>query len=215
MKATVPKLDSIMKWLWRATEFLAWLAFFAVAAAVLALRYWLLPDIGRFRDDITAAVAHTLGQPVSIGGIEAGWLGLRPQISLSDVRLYDVQGRPALELPRVDNVISWRSLIEGRLQLHSLIIERPRLRVRLDKSGALHVAGMQLAQDGAGDPRVSDWILAQEEVVIRDAEVEWRDDQRGAPPLALSSLDFRLRNQGERHSLGLAALPPAALGARF
>jgi uncharacterized protein (TIGR02099 family) len=204
-----------MKRLWRAVEFLAWLAFFAVAAAVLALRYWLLPDIERYRDDITAAVAHSLGQPVSIGGIEAGWLGLRPQISLSDVRLYDVQGRPALELPRVDNVLSWRSLIERRLQLHSLIIERPRLRVRLDKSGALHVAGMQLAQDGGGDHRVSGWLLAQEEVVIRDAEIEWRDDKRGAPPLALSSLNLRLRNTGEQHSLGLSALPPAALGARF
>jgi uncharacterized protein (TIGR02099 family) len=215
MKATVPKLDSIMKWLWRAVEFLAWLAFFAVAAAVLALRYWLLPDIERYRDDITAAVAYALGQPVSIGGIEAGWLGLRPQISLSDVRLYDPQGRPALELPRVENVLSWRSLLDGRLKLHSLIIDRPRLSVRLDKAGALHVAGMQLSQDGGGEPRVPDWILAQEEVVIRDAEIEWRDERRGAPPLSLSSFHLKMRNSGEQHSLGLAALPPPALGARF
>jgi uncharacterized protein (TIGR02099 family) len=214
MKKRVQELDSIMKWLWRAIEILAWTAFFASAGAVLALRFWLLPDIERHRDDIVAAIAHTLGQPVSIGGIEAGWLGLRPQISLRDVRLYDPEGRPALVLPRVDNVLSWRSLLEGRLQLHSLVIDGPRLQVRRDKAGALHIAGMRVA-DAGGEQRATDWLLAQEEVVIRDAEIEWRDDKRGAPPLALSSLSLRLRNAGDTHSVGLAARPPAELASAF
>jgi uncharacterized protein (TIGR02099 family) len=214
MKKQVQELDSIMKWLWRAIEILAWTAFFAFAGAVLALRFWLLPDIERHRDEIVAAIAHTLGQPVSIGGIEAGWLGLRPRIGLSDVRLYDPEGRPALVLPRVDNVLSWRSLLEGRLQLHSLVIDGPRLQVRRDKAGALHIAGMRVA-DAGGEQRATDWLLAQEEVVIRDAEIEWRDDKRGAPPLALSSLSLRLRNAGDTHALGLAARPPAELASAF
>ena len=39
--------------------------------------------------------------------------------------------------------------------------------------------------------------------------------KRGAPPLALSALNLRLRNAGEQHSLGLSRAPPAALGSRF
>ena len=82
-----------MKRVWRAVEILAWAAFFAFAALVLALRFWLLPDIERYRGDIVAAVSRTVGAPVKIGAIEAGWLGLRPQVSLFDVRIQDAQGR--------------------------------------------------------------------------------------------------------------------------
>src|SRR5947209_1140811 len=99
----------------RAIEVLAWALFFSFAALVLGLRYWVLPDIERYRDDIVAVVSQTVGQPVSIGSIEAGWLGLRPQVSLFDVRVYDAAGREALVLPVVDNVVSWRSLLRGQL----------------------------------------------------------------------------------------------------
>ncbi len=200
-----------MKWLLRAIEGLAWALFFVVAALLLVLRYWVLPDIERYRDDIVAVVSSTIGQPVRIGAIEAGWLGLRPQLSLFDVRVYDAAGREALVLPAVDNVISWRSLLRGQLNLHLLVIDRPRLGVRRDAAGDIHVAGIKLSA-ARGDSRLTDWILAQEEIVIRSAEIEWRDDKRGAPPLALSALDLRLRSSGHDHSLGLAARPPAALG---
>ena len=195
----------------RAIEVLAWALFFAFAALVLALRYWVLPDIERYRDDIVAVVSSTVGQPVRIGAIEAGWLGLRPQVSLFDVRVYDAAGREALVLPVVDNVMSWRSLLRGGLRLHSLVIDRPRLSVRRDAAGEIYVAGIKLSPSRS-DARLMDWILAQEEIVVSNAEIEWRDEKRSAPPLALSALDLRLRNSGHEHSFGLSARPPAALG---
>ena len=36
--------------------------------------------------------------------------------------------------------------------------------------------------------------------MVRNAEIEWRDELRGAPPLVLSALDLRLRNSGRRAS---------------
>jgi len=205
-----------MKRLWRACEILAWLAFFSFAALVLVLRFWVLPDIERYRPDIVAAISRATGLPVKIGAIEAGWLGLRPQISLSDVRLYDAQGREALVLPAVDNVVAWRSLLAGRLRLHSLVIDGPRLTVRRDAAGALYVAGLKLAaSEGEGESGFTDWMLAQDEIVVRSAEIEWRDEKRGAPPLALTALNFRLRSSGDSHAFGLRAQPPAALAASF
>jgi uncharacterized protein (TIGR02099 family) len=202
-----------MKPLWRAIELLAWSAFFAFAALLLALRFWLLPDIERHRGKIVAAIERTVGMPVKIAGIEAGWLGLRPQISLSEVRVYDHQGREVLALPAIRNVVSWRSLLHGELRLHSLAIDGPRLDVRRDASGALFVAGVKLADDG--ERRFTDWLLAQEEIVISNAEIEWRDEKRAAPPLALSALNLRLRNSGDEHSIGLTARPPEPLGSTF
>src|SRR5687767_4054050 len=202
-----------MKRLLRATEILAWTAFFAFAALVLALRYWVLPDIERYREHIVAAMSRGIGLPVRVGRIEAGWLGLRPQITLSDVRIHDAQGREALVLPSVHNVIAWRSLLHGGLRLHQLAIDGLRLGVRRDAAGDLYVAGTRLARGGSGGgPGFGGWLLGQGEIVVRNAEIEWHDEMRGAPPLALSALDLRLLGSGTSLSLGLTARPPAELG---
>jgi uncharacterized protein (TIGR02099 family) len=205
-----------MRRLWRAVELLAWTAFFAFAALVLAVRFWVLPDIERYRPDIVAAATRALGAPVKIGGIDAGWLGLRPQVTLYDVRIQDGQGRDALVLPVIENVLAWRSMLVGGLRLHSVAIEGLRIGARRDAAGAVYVAGMKVSGGGgASDTRLADWVLDQSEIVIRDAEIEWTDEKRGAPPLALSDVNFRLRNTGSRHAIGLTARPPLALGTGF
>jgi uncharacterized protein (TIGR02099 family) len=113
-------------------------------------------------------------------------------------------------------VISWATLPALELRLHSLTIDGPRLVVRRDAQGALHVAGMDVeGQVGAGasGPGLAAWILNQREIEIRNAEIVWRDDLRGAPPLVLRNLQFRLRNRGDLHQVGLSAQPPRELGA--
>ena len=43
---------------------------------------------------------------------------------------------------------------------------------------------MKLAQGGGGGgPGFGGWLLGQSEIVVRNAEIEWRDELRGAPPL--------------------------------
>src|SRR5882672_9488471 len=186
----------------RIPELLAWAAFFTLATALLVLRYGLLPNIERYRPEIVARVAAVVGLPVKIGRIEAEWLGLRPQINLSDVRIYDAEGREALVLPSVENILSWRSLAHGQLRLHALRVEGLRLSVRRDGAGAFYVAGIKVAPAGEGG--FSDWLLDQKEIEIRNAEIEWRDEKRRAAPLTLSAINLRFENQGERHSIGLA-----------
>jgi uncharacterized protein (TIGR02099 family) len=202
-----------MKRLRRALEFLAWAVFFAFAALVLALRFWFLPDIERYREDVAAAVSRSVGQTVRIGRIEAGWLGLHPLINLSDVRIHDRAGREALVLPAVENVVSWSSLAHGELRVKSLAIDKPRLAVRRDASGTFHVAGIPLAPGAGGG--FADWLLSQDEIVVRNAEIEWIDQKRGAPPLALSELNLTLRNSGDEHSAGLAARTAPELGSKL
>ena len=168
-----------MRRLLRAVEVLAWFAFFAFAALVLALRYWVLPDIERYRPGIVAAISQAVGLRLEVGALEAGWDGLRPQLRLTDVRLYDAEGREALALPALEHVVSWRSLLHLELRAHSLAIDGPRLTVRRNADGMLYVAGFALSP-GAGDGGFGAWLLAQEDMAIRNAEIEWRDEMRGA-----------------------------------
>jgi uncharacterized protein (TIGR02099 family) len=48
--------------------------------------------------------------------------------------------------------------------------------------------------------------------MVRGAEIEWRDEQRKAPPLLLSALNLRLENEDGVHQVGLSAKPPRELG---
>lgn len=187
--------------------FLVGLAF---ASTVVALRYWVLPNIGQYREDIAASITRAAGQRVTIGAIAANWEGLRPHLALREVQVYDRQGRPALALQNVDGTLSWWTLLVGEMRLHSLEISDPVLGIRRDAEGRLFVAGIELNQPDS-ESGFADWILQQSRIVIRNAVIEWRDEQRQAPPLALSRINLRLENSGKRHRLGVQAVPPSGL----
>jgi len=193
-------------------EGLAWASFIVLSISLLTLRYWVLPNIEQHRDVIIGAFSRAIGLPVRVGAIEADWRGLRPRLSFTDVRIFDRQGREALRLPSVENTVSWRTLISGELRLHALVIDGPQLAVRRDREGHLFVAGLKLDSGEGGKGGFADWLLAQREIAVRAAEILWIDEVRGAPPLALGALEFRMRNAGDVHFIGVSARPPAALG---
>jgi uncharacterized protein (TIGR02099 family) len=202
----------------RGLEILAWTAFFSFAALFLALRFWLLPQVERYHAEVVAALSRATGLPVKIGALRADWDGLRPRLTVTDLRVYDRDGREALVLPSVEHVVAWTTLPARKLRLHTMAIEGPRLTVRRDAQGRISVAGIELdaaPSPGRGAGGLAGWVLAQREIVIRNAEIDWVDEQRGAPPLELRALQLRLRNRGEVHQIGLSAQPPRALGARL
>jgi len=92
------------------------------AGMVLALRYWILPNVEAYRDDIARIVTERSSQKVTIGRISANWDGLRPQLVLEQVTVYDAAGRPALELPRVDNTLSLFSVLAREVRVRALDI---------------------------------------------------------------------------------------------
>lgn len=180
------------------------------------MRYWVLPHIEDYRPALEARLSARLALPLTIGHVEAHWRGLRPWFALQDVRLSDVRGQPALTLPRIEASLAWRSLLVLEPRLHRLDIQAPDLAIRRDAQGRLHVAGIPvLLEDDQEDNRAMQWLLAQYRVVIREARLSWHDELRGAPPLALTHVNFDLHNHGRRHRFGFTAQPPAALAARL
>ena len=184
---------------------------FVFAATILTLRYWILPDIAAYREDIAQTLSRSLQQRVTIGDIKANWDGLRPQLALTRVVVHDKDQRPALELPRVDATLSWRSAALLQINFHALDIYRPVLTVRRDKRGGITVAGIALNLDEQGSGGFSRWLLGQRDIELHDAKLIWNDEMRAAPTLELDQLQLRIVNKGDRHRLGLRAVPPSAL----
>jgi uncharacterized protein (TIGR02099 family) len=188
--------------------------YFGFVLLVLTLRYLVLPNIESYRPEIERHVSQTLGLTVAIGKIEASWQGINPDLILSDVRIADRQGQPALAFTRVESVLSWSSLPRLQIRLRLLRIDSPTLHLRRDADGQFYVAGIAVMQEG-GDSGVADWVLAQKRIRINGATVVWDDARRKAPALILEDLNFALDNDGRQHRFGLTALPPAELASRI
>ncbi|MGH8715594.1 MAG: AsmA family protein, partial [Burkholderiales bacterium] len=188
------------------------LAGFALVTIVLVLRYWFLPNIENYRDNIAQAVSRAAGQRITIGKITADWEGLRPHLSLDGVQVFDQAGRPALVLNRVAATLSWLTLTTGQVRLHLLEFEQPDLSILRDRQGVIYVAGVALSQQNTGTD-FADWLLNQRHIIVRDATIQWQDEKLSAPPLVLKSVTLRFDNNGHHHHFSLQATPPAVLAA--
>jgi uncharacterized protein (TIGR02099 family) len=203
----------------RIARFAAKAAFVALGACfalLLALRVVVYPQLEAHRADIARWLGARIGQPVEIDAIVTGWNGWNPELSIRGFRVSGAHDHaPLLDLPRVDLVVAWTSIPRLDLRLKTLAIEAPRLAVRRDTSGRLHVAGFEWpAGDAAADDSAfADWLLRQPQVVVRDALLSWTDEWRKAPQLILDHVNFRLVRHGDRHQAGLTGVPPAELAA--
>ncbi|MFD0667833.1 YhdP family protein [Ramlibacter sp. MAHUQ-53] len=176
------------------------------------LHGWIVPRIGELRPQLEIQASRALGIPVRVGSVTAHSDSLMPSIELRDVVLLDAQKREALRLARVVVAVSPRSL--WNLGFEQLYVEGPEVDVRRSADGRLWVAGLDVSQ-GGGDDRVVDWFFRQKEAVVLGGTVRWTDEKRQAPTLALSDVQFVVRNGPRSHALRLDATPPADWGQRF
>ena len=222
--ATIASSSRGLKTLSVVTRLLLWLvlaawSLFALTWGVLQL--WIVPRIGEWRPDLERWATSAVGVPVKVGEIVAaprasgaGPLpSFMPAFELRDVRLYDAQGRVALQLPLVRTAVSVGSL--WRLSFEQLVIERPVLDVRRTAQGRIEVAGLDFSGSEGGDGGAVDWFFNQPEFVIQKGEVRWTDELREQPALVLQALDLVVRNGARSHQIRLDATPPSDWGERF
>lgn len=195
---------------WAAT-----LGYFAFALLLLALRYAILPQIESYRGDVEQMISAGINRPVGIRKIEAHWAGLRPALNLEGFEIRDPQGRPALGFDQVEAELAWSSLWHFQLRLARLELNAPTLLLRRDRQGRFFAASLEVTPQAGDQDDFTDWLLAQDRVIIRDASIAWQDELRGAAPLKMQHLNFQLDNSGSRHRFGLTAEPPPQLAARI
>jgi uncharacterized protein (TIGR02099 family) len=207
-----------LRWASRAMALVWWLV---LAAAIVFALAWgalhglIVPRIGELRPTLESRLTQIVGVPVRIGAITAQSHTLVPSFELQDVRLLDSAGRDALVLKKVTAALSPRSL--ASLGFEQLVIDQPELDIRRTAQGRILVAGLDMSanKDDENNQDAAHWFFQQREFVIRSGTVRWTDEMRGAPPLALSQVDFVLRNPGRQHLFRLDATPAPAWGERF
>lgn len=203
----------LMPFLRRVSRVVAMLVALGVAgfAAAAALMYfWVLPNIADHRDTVASLLSRALGQRVTLDAVSGQWQQARPEFRLRGVRLYDRQDRLALELPELQAAFAWRSLLFLEPRFHDIALRGLTLTVRRAGDGHFYVGGIPV-NPADPDSRFSSWVLRQGGLRVTQATLVWLDEVRGAPPLALRSVDFRLDNARRVHRLRLTAAPPDSL----
>lgn len=198
------------RWIRRSVDYVVLPLILVFMALILVLRLWVLPNIDRWRDDIATSISHSAGQRVTLGEISADWPGLHPHLRIRDIRVFGVDGRPALVLADARAVLSWTSLLHGEPRLAALTLDDVALTIRRDMQG-IHVAGILLNQSDSSGGGFGDWLLAQRHIQVNHATLAWNDERRGAPYLVTRDVNLTLQNRGQRHLFRLTATPPEQL----
>ena len=180
-------------------------AVIVVSLVALALKFWFMPDVDRFRPELEAAASQAVGVPVRIGALAADWHGINPRLTLRDVRLIPASGEP-LVFPHVEAVGSWWSLALLEPRLRRLDLEQARFPLRRAPDGIIYLAGIPI--NGPGGPSLfPDWLMRQSRIVVKDAQVGWVDEKLGAPPLQFNRVRLLMENGFGHHRFGGVALP--------
>lgn len=190
--------------------------FFAFGLMVLALRYWLLPDIDAMRPRIERIASAALNAPVTIVRIEASWRRLNPVLALTGVTVQGPAGGVPLTLPRIDGTLSWRSVPALQPRFLDLRINAPELDVVLLPDGAIAVGGIVVdPRSGRSDGNAAlDWLLAQRKLMIQDARVNLRDERSTpARTIAFTEAELLLKAGFGQHRFAVRATPPADFAA--
>lgn len=171
--------------------------------AFAAIKFLVLPNIEQWKQPMAAALSDYVGGRVEIGHLQARWRGLRPEIELSDVHIYDQQEQEALTIPYAF----------GRLKLSSLWTLQPNF--SLLKIKGLSVTAKRITEeqvevlghafdilpfDVENDElyeQLIQWLTQQGVLHISQSHLQWIDPQRaaGTLDLDLDALKFSLQDE--------------------
>mgnify|MGYP002073523986 FL=1 len=198
------------RWPRRAASVLRWTAWAAFASVILlglswlALRYYVWPNLDRWRPAIESRIAQTVGRPVKLGPLSTGFAGLRPRLVAREVRIDDEDGEQAFAAAEIRAVLSLRSLAAGRFALTLLEIDSPTLRIERVAERRVRLAGLDIDLDTPVDQELLERLFAQRRIVLQHAQVHWHDRFAGESAV-LDDIEFALDSAGRRHRVSLRA----------
>ncbi len=203
-------LKKSMLWLWRSALWLTGVMLSIILIAALTIQFWVMPNIGEYKNTIASFATKAVGQKVTIGDINAHWHGINPQISISNIDIFDAENRLALQLKNTEASLSWLSIPVLEPRLDALTIRSPELTIRRIASGEIFVAGISMS--GESKPALPNWLLRQNAVEITQAKIIWLDEKRNAPALSLDNFNLSLhsplwRGLVKNHSFKVSTIP--------
>ena len=129
------------RFFFRVTGWVLFFAYMILAASLLLVRLWVMPDIEKFFPKLEAYLEEQTGTDISVASIKADWDFLRPRITLNKVTFAQPGQRASLTLPQVQATFSYLSFFELKPILARLIIVNPDLHIERQQEHVFNIAG--------------------------------------------------------------------------
>ena len=200
------------------------LFYFVFCALILVTRWYLLPQVDRYKDDIAQVLSETLDSHVEIGQIRPRWDTFWPQLELSNVHIHKSSDRSdtshvhdVLVLPQVTASFYWRTIFGEPLFRH-LTVSNAELTVRRLSQTRYDVAGFDFdlaaldAENTAKNKKGSDsafvsWLLKQGRIDITESSVRYLDlTQSEVTETAVKSINLTFAKNLTDYGFGVQAV---------
>lgn len=174
------------------------------------LRFWILPELPRYRPQLESSLGILLGERLRIGTLTAELQGLDPALLARDVCVLDPASSPLLCLARIEvHLNTWASLLTLQPAIHRLVITGTELTVVRNRSGHLQLSGLNATGETPA------WLLATRHITLIDARLHWQDQNRGDTIHYLGTVTLGLTLRDGQHHLTLNARLADELGQRI
>lgn len=162
-------------------------ALFVVISSI-AFQFYIKPNLINYKSKIEALASQLTGQTIKINSLESRWDFINPEIVLNEISFYDNQNNTSLSLKEMSADFSWLSPFYLKPTLSEIKFQAPKLLIKRDVNNKIFIGG--LLMDGPANNKLTNWLLNQKKVAIKQGEIDWHDEYRQAPTLTLKDLNF-------------------------
>ena len=182
-----------------------------IAAIVITLvRFW-LPQVDHYRADIEQWTSGYIGMPVTFGSIHIQWKKLRPQLVIRDACLHKKIDEPSVACVKEAHLaLDLLAALQGGMpELSDLTLVGVNLSVLRRSDGSFSIIGLEgMPTDPHTQAVMQQWLMKQDHLVIKDSQLRWRDERSGQERQFVHA-HLGLHNSGEHHYLsGTVAMMP-------
>ena len=155
--------------------------YFLFGSLILFTRWYLLPQVDRYKDDIAAWLGNSLDAQVSIESVQPSWDSFWPRLELTGVKFQKEDPRlgkkDVLNLKHLSASLYWRSFL-GTPAFRRLSVTDADLAIRLTKENSWEIAGFAVASNpdrvaagNAYENPVIEWLMHQGELSVSNSRL--------------------------------------------
>ena len=152
----------------------------------MSFYFFVQSNLDEFKENLTLKISEQFEKKVKIENIEAQWRITNPSLTLYNLSIYNESLEKSFDLKKIRIDISWLSLLKFEPILDEIVLYEPNLDIEKHKDKQYSVGGISIKTKQ--NSSASNWILNQDEIIIINGKIKWRDHTRNAPPLLIENI---------------------------
>ncbi len=155
----------------------------------VASYFYLKSNTAFVKDLIEKEMEERLNYDVEIATVQAQWHFTNPSIVVNGFKVFNKSYEKSVAADRMEFDFSWLSLIKLSPVLDRVQLDRPIMNIVRDSNGIITINGIALPTGGR-NVNLANWLLDQDDVLIKDGQISWQDLTRSDAVIQLSNLNF-------------------------